>query len=294
MLTVLLTLICILIPAVSAMLIKICILYKSTEEILSGFRRSLEEDTNVLIDISSRDPHMRRLAAEINGQLRLLRSERRRCQQGDRELKEAVTNISHDLRTPLTAISGYLDLLEEEPLSEKQRAYFGRIRDRAEAMSALTEELFTYSVIISPQELKVRELDVVRVLEESLLSFYAVLQKRGITPTLSLPDKPVLRLLDPGALSRIFSNLISNALKYADGDFSVCMTEDCLITFSNTAASLDAVSVGQLFDRFYTVEAGRNASGLGLSIAKNLTKQMGGTIAAHYRDNRLHITLQFP
>ncbi len=294
MLTVLLILIGILMITVSALLVKIHILHKSAREITDGFRDRLSGDTNVLLDISSRDRHMRNLAAQINGQLRLLRGERHRFQQGDRELKEAVTNISHDLRTPLTAISGYLDLLEREALSPEQKRYFDCIRNRTERMKALTEELFTYSVITSPQELKAKEVDVVRVLEESLLSFYAVLQKRGITPTLSLPDKPVLRLLDPGALGRIFSNLISNALKYADGDFSVCMTEDCLITFSNTAASLDAVSVGRLFDRFYTVESGRSASGLGLSIAKNLTKQMGGTIAAQYRDNRLYITLQFP
>lgn len=93
---------------------KIYFLRRSTQEIIDAFQDKLATDTNTLIDISSRDPYMRKLASEINVQLRLLRKERHRYQQGDQELKEAITNISHDLRTPLTAICGYLDLLERE------------------------------------------------------------------------------------------------------------------------------------------------------------------------------------
>ena len=93
---------------------KIIFIEKSIDEIHTEFQERLSSDTNTLIDISSSDPHLRKLASEINIQLRLLRKERHRYQQGDLELKEAITNISHDLRTPLTAINGYLDLLERE------------------------------------------------------------------------------------------------------------------------------------------------------------------------------------
>ena len=110
----LLIIIGILLLIIFALSAKIYFLRKSTQEIAEAFRDRLTADTNTLIDISSRDPYMRKLASEINIQLRLLRKERHRYQQGDLELKEAVTNISHDLRTPLTAISGYLDLLERE------------------------------------------------------------------------------------------------------------------------------------------------------------------------------------
>lgn len=114
----LLIIIGILLLIIFVLVAKVWFLRKSVQEIREAFRDRLAADTNTLIDISTRDPYMRRLAADINTQLRLLRKERHRYQQGDLELKEAVTNISHDLRTPLTAINGYLDLLEREEKSE--------------------------------------------------------------------------------------------------------------------------------------------------------------------------------
>ena len=224
-------------------------------------------------------------------QLRLLRKERHRYQQGDLELKEAVTNISHDLRTPLTAINGYLDLLEREEKSESVQRYLSQIQNRTEVLKNLTEELFRYSVVTSSQELKPERMDVVRALEESLLSFYAVMQEKGIQPEIKLPEEPVYRELDAGAVNRIFSNIISNALKYSDGDLSVVMDTDGSITFTNTAHNLNAVTVGRLFDRFYTVEASRNSTGLGLSIAKLLIERMGGNIEAIYNNNKLQIKI---
>ena len=136
-------------------------------------------------------------------------------------------------------------------------------------------------------------MDVVRALEESLLSFYAVMQEKGIQPEIELPEEPVYRELDAGAVNRIFSNIISNALKYSDGDLSVVMDTDGSITFTNTAHNLNAVTVGRLFDRFYTVEASRNSTGLGLSIAKMLTERMSGSISAQYQNKRLYVTIDF-
>ena len=116
----LLSLIGILLLIIFALSAKVYFLHRSTQEIIEAFKDKLDTDTNTLIDISTRDPYMRKLASDMNTQLRLLREERHRYQQGDRELKEAVTNISHDLRTPLTAICGYLDLLEREEKSESE------------------------------------------------------------------------------------------------------------------------------------------------------------------------------
>ncbi len=275
-----------------ALLTKVWLLRKSAREIAEAFHDRLAEDTNAVIDISSRDPDMRRLAAAVNVQLRLLRRERHRFQQGDRELKEAVTNISHDLRTPLTAISGYLDLLEREDGSGQR--YLSQIRNRTEALKDLTEELLRYSVAASVRELKPERMDLVRALEESLLSFYGVMQEKGIQPELELPDRPVNRMLDAAAVNRVFSNIIGNALKYSDGDFSAAMDADGVITFTNTARGLNPVALGRLFDRFYTVEASRNSTGLGLSIAKLLTERMGGTIEACCIDEKLQIKIVFP
>ncbi len=289
----LLIIIGILLLIIFVLVAKVYFLRKSAQEIAEAFRDRVAADTNSLIGISTRDPYMRKLAADINTQLRLLRKERHRYQQGDLELKEAVTNISHDLRTPLTAINGYLDLLEREEKSESVQRYLSQIQNRTEVLKNLTEELFRYSVVTSSQYLKLEHMDIVRVLEESLLSFYAVMQEKDIQPKIELPEEPVYRELDAGAVNRIFSNIISNALKYSDGDLSVIMDKNGCITFSNTAHNLNAVTVGRLFDRFYTVEASRNSTGLGLSIAKMLTERMSGSISAQYQNERLYVTIDF-
>ena len=135
----LLAVIAILLTVIFALLGKIYLMHKATLEIGEAFEVKLAADTNTLIDISSRDPYLCRLAASINTQLRILRKQRHRYLVGDRELKEAVTNISHDLRTPLTAICGYLDLLQREPLSENAVRYISLIENRTEAMKQLPE-----------------------------------------------------------------------------------------------------------------------------------------------------------
>ena len=290
----LLAVIGILLLTIFALAAKVYFLRKAAQEIAEGFRDRLTIDTNTLIDISSRDRHMRKLAADINVQLRLLRKERHRYQQGNLELKEAVTNISHDLRTPLTAIKGYLDLLEQEEKSQPVQRYLSQIQNRTEDLKNLTEELFRYSVVTSSQDLTRSPMDVVRVLEESLLSFYEVMQAKGIQPEIQLPEGPVWRELDAGAVNRIFSNIISNAIKYSDGDFTVSMDADEVMVFSNQAKGLTAVTAGRLFDRFYTVEASRNSTGLGLAIARHLTEAMGGQIDSDFQEDRLSIRLFFP
>lgn len=283
-----------LIVFVLGLLAKVFSMRKAAREIRQEFSRRLITDTNTLISISSRDSSMRSLAAEINVQLRMLRKERHRFQQGDQELKEAVTNISHDLRTPLTAICGYLELLEKEEKSETVSRYLSMIENRTETMQKLTEELFRYSVVASTKEMEHKKTDLNRVLEETLLSFYGAMRQAAVTPVIQLPDHPVWRMADPVYLGRIFSNIISNALKYSDGDLSVSLKENGTAVFSNRAVSLTPVTVGRLFDRFYTVETGRKSTGLGLSIARLLTERMGGNIRADYRDDRLYITVSFP
>ena len=289
----LLIIIGILLLIIFALSAKVYFLRRSAQEIAEAFRDRLAADTNTLIDISTRDPYMRKLAADINVQLRMLRQQRHKYLSGDRELKEAVTNISHDLRTPLTAINGYLDLLEREEKSKNVQRYLSQIQNRTEVLKNLTEELFRYSVVTSSQDLTLEHMDVVRALEESLLSFYAVMQEKGIRPEVELPEEPVYRELDAGAVNRIFSNIISNALKYSDGDLSVVMDKNGYVTFRNTAHNLNAVTVGRLFDRFYTIEASRNSTGLGLSIAKLLIERMGGNIEASYDDGKLNISIKF-
>ena len=273
--------------------IKIYLMEKSVREIMEAFADRLKTDTNILIDISSRDKNMRELADRINTELRLLRKDRRCYQQGDQELKDSVTNISHDLRTPLTAICGYLNLLKHEEKSAAVDEYLAQVQNRVDVMISLTEEMFRYSIAASSYELKRERINVVSVLGESLLSFYGMMQEKGIQPVIAMPEEPVWRMLDVSALNRIFSNIISNALKHSDGDLFVDMKENGTITFSNTAQTLNSVIVGRLFERFYTVGTNYYSTGLGLSIAKLLTERMGGQISAEYKGEMLYITVQF-
>ncbi|MCM1168204.1 MAG: HAMP domain-containing histidine kinase [Ruminococcus sp.] len=274
--------------------VKCFLLKKSAREISDKLSEKLNGDTNTLIDISSADKDMRSLAAALNDELAKLREERRLCRQGDAELKDAVTNISHDLRTPLTAICGYLDLLEREEMSGAVRQHLEQIENRTEVMKQLTEELFGYSVVAAAKEFELERLCVNDVLEESLAAFYGAISGRGITPVISITEQRVERITDRSALTRVFGNILTNALKYSRGDLSVTMTavgERCEITFANTANEPEKISAERLFDRFYTVETGSNSTGLGLSIAKLLVEQMHGSISAEILGEKLVITV---
>lgn len=263
---------------------------------IKGLRRDLVErrgqETNTLLSLPCRDRELRRLASALNQELRALRQERLRYQQGDKELKEAVVNISHDLRTPLTAISGYLQLLQGQDLPPDTRRYLEQIESRTESMKRLTEELFRYSVVVSEENLAGEPVDLRRAVEEALLSFYGALEGRGIEPQVRLPETPVIRQLDPAAVNRVLGNILTNALKYSAGDLEVTLEESGRLTFSNAAPGLDPVAAGRLFDRFYTVEAARNSTGLGLSIAKELTQRMGGSIGAELHGGTLTVWLK--
>lgn len=263
---------------------------------IKGLRRDLAErrgqDTNTLLSLPCRDRELRRLASALNQELQALRQERLRYQQGDKELKEAVVNISHDLRTPLTAISGYLQLLQGQDLPPDTRRYLEQIGGRTQAMKRLTEELFRYSVVVSEENLAREPVDLRRAVEEALLSFYGALEGRGIEPQVRLPETPVIRQLDPAAVNRVLGNILTNALKYSAGDLEVTLEESGRLTFSNAAPGLDPVAAGRLFDRFYTVEAARNSTGLGLSIAKELTQRMGGEMGAELHGGRLTVWLE--
>lgn len=282
----------VLIVALLLLTVKLFLIKKSAGEISEKLEEKLNGHTNTLIDISSGDKDMRRLAAALNVQLEQLKKQRLVYLQGDKELKNAITNISHDLRTPLTAVCGYLDLLGREDLNKTSKEYLARIYDRTEAMKRLTEELFKYSVSVSEKEPVLERVCINDALEESIASFYGAVCERGITPVIDLTEKRVERITDKTALSRIFSNIISNAIKYSSGDLFITMTDEGEIFFKNSADNLDKISVGRLFDRFYTVEDGSSSTGLGLSIAKALCRRLGGEISADKEEEMLVIKIK--
>lgn len=275
------------------LVLKILFMKKDLDELVIEFRNCLKKETNNLLTLPTHDYHVRKIASEINSELKLLRKQRHSYMNGDRELKEAVTNISHDLRTPLTAIYGYLDLLESEDKSEDVKFYIDQIQNRTDAMKQLTEELFRYSVITSTWEENSQDVVLNKALEECLLAYCGAFAQQNIEPTVEIPNRAVHCRIDLAAFNRIVGNILSNVLKYSDGDLNVKLYADGTILFTNSAKDLTPVMVERLFDRFYTVETGRNSTGLGLSIAKLLTERTGGQISAVYEEGKLTISLRF-
>lgn len=281
-----------LVVIIFALLLKIFYMRKAIREIKRGFSEKLYTDTNTPIMLSSHDKLVSSLANDINVELKELQKQKHRYIQGDKELKNAITNISHDLRTPLTTICGYLSLLDKEEKSEHIARQLSIIKNRTFALKQLVEELFRYTTIISDTENSVYTETVINnVLEDCISSYYAIFKEKGITPNINLCEQKIVRSVDKTALLRIFNNVIDNAIKYSEGDLTISLFENGKIVFSNHTSDLNEIQIGKLFDRFYTVNTARKSTGLGLSIAKALIEKMDGNISADYSNNVLSIIL---
>lgn len=276
-----------------ALLLKIFYMRKAIREIKRGFSEKLYTDTNTPIMLSSHDKLVSSLANDINVELKELQKQKHRYIQGDKELKNAITNITHDLRTPLTTICGYLSLLDKEEKSEHIARQLSIIKNRTFALKQLVEELFRYTTIISDTENSVYTETVINnVLEDCISSYYAIFKEKGITPNINLCEQKIVRSVDKTALLRIFNNVIDNAIKYSEGDLTISLFENGKIVFSNHTSDLNEIQIGKLFDRFYTVNTARKSTGLGLSIAKALIEKMDGNISADYSNNVLSIIIK--
>lgn len=282
-----------LVVIIFALLLKIFYMRKAIREIKRGFSEKLYTDTNTPIILSSHDKLVSSLANDINVELKELQKQKHRYIQGDKELKNAITNISHDLRTPLTTICGYLSLLDKEEKSEHIARQLSIIKNRTFALKQLVEELFRYTTIISDTENSVYTETVINnVLEDCISSYYAIFKEKGITPNINLCEQKIVRSVDKTALLRIFNNVIDNAIKYSVGDLTISLFENGKIVFSNHTSDLNEIQIGKLFDRFYTVNTARKSTGLGLSIAKALIEKMDGNISADYSNNVLSIIIK--
>ena len=203
-----------------------------------------------------------------------------------------MTNVAHDLRTPLTAICGYLDLISTEKYADKIRSYADIAKERASALKALTDELFRYSVSLDKnRSIHLQEICLNSVISERVLDFYDELTEKGISPVIELPDKNVNTIADKRDVSRIFDNLISNAVKYGEKNLKIKLDEDGSVTISNSTSKLTHLDVEKMFDRFYTVKNYNYSTGLGLSIAKSLVEQYGGSISASLENGVFSIKL---
>ena len=274
--------------------IKIIVMKNEISQIEKSLSIILKSDTNNLITVSSNDKDLKKLATSLNKNLKNLRKLELEYKQGNQELKASITNISHDLRTPLTAIRGYLDLIEKEKLENKQLEYLKIIDSKVKDLTELTEQLFDFSKGIDIyNEVERKNICINNILEDSIVSFYSLFKERNVTPKIEICEEKVVRLLNENMLKRIFENIISNAIKYSENDFNIKLESNGMIEFSNKTNLLNTTSLEKIFDRYYTVKNAQKSNGIGLSIAKQLGELSGGKIKAKYENNYLLIEIRF-
>lgn len=272
---------------------KIYMLKKSLKEIERLLDKILKDDTNNLITTSSSDKDIKNLIIFLNKELRELRKQKLQYEAGNQELKKNITNISHDLRTPLTAINGYVDLLEKEELVESQKEYLSVVKKKVNELTELTSQLFDFSKTMDSNiQINKENCCINEILEETLSSYYAVLKEQNIAPNILICKEKVYKTINKISLIRIFENILSNVLKYSEGDLNVKLKENGLIVFSNKANELDETTVQKIFDRYFTVENAQQSTGIGLSIAKQLVELNGGNIVAKYAKGNLIIEIR--
>lgn len=285
--TIILFLICIFLA------VKLYVIKQSIKEIEKFFSKILRTDTNNIIAISSSDKDIKNLTINLNDNLSELRGQKLQYKNGNQELKKIITNISHDLRTPLTAIKGYVDLIEQEKLSNNQKKYLKVIQKKSNELTELTGQLFEYTKLMDIDvKIKKEECCINEILEETLVSYYSIFKEQNIIPNISICSTKVYKIVNKISIIRVFENILSNVVKYSNGDLKVEMQENGTITFSNKATSLDETTVQKIFDRYFSVENAKESTGIGLSIAKQLVELNNGSIKAKYVNGYLIIEIK--
>ena len=276
------------------LVVKLYLIKHSIKEIKNDFTNILESDTNNIITISSSDKDIKALTINLNNNLIELRNQKLKYENGNQELKKIITNISHDLRTPLTAINGYIDLLKEEDISKTQEKYLKIVQRKSNELKELTEQLFEFSKTMDVDiNIKKENCCINEIFEETLISYYNIFKEKNIIPTVLICNEKIYKAINKNSLIRIFENILSNVLKYSSGDFKVELKNNGEIIFSNKATSLDATTVQKIFDRYFTVENAKKSTGLGLAIAKQLVELNSGSIEANFIKDMLTIKIKF-
>ncbi|KPH22407.1 histidine kinase [Limosilactobacillus fermentum] len=219
---------------------------------------------------------------------------------------ELITNVSHDLRTPLTSIIGYLGLIEDHQYqSEEDIVKYSHIAyDKAKQMKNLVEDLFEYTKVQQHgAPVNLMTVDLGQLLEQVGASFELEADKKGMAINVSCEPTPLSITADPEKLGRLFSNLVANALKYGHGASYIHLTakqlgEKVVITVADDGEKIPAESVKHLFEHFYRVESSRNkatgGTGLGLAIVQSIVELHHGSVTARSDDQETAFVVTLP
>lgn len=259
-----------------------------------------ENDTNMLIPVDIDAKEINELILIINDTNLSFRNEIIKYRRKDEMLKEAITNLSHDIRTPLTSLNGYFQLLEESDNADDNKRYMGIIQGRIDVLKVLLEELFTYTKLQNDSyELELELENMQEIIKETVVSFYQEFKQKGIVPEIEFVDEEIMGICSKAAFGRIIYNVIKNAVVH--GNKSVCMMvkkEDGEMVFScrNMVENPEEIDVSSVFDRFYKADKSRRdiSTGLGLAIAKQLALKMNGKLEARLDGKWFQITFSMP
>ncbi|WP_430788347.1 sensor histidine kinase [Virgibacillus flavescens] len=246
------------------------------------------------LDISYFDKDFEKLAKEINDQIDLTKKAKAEKRMTENELKQAISYISHDIRTPMTSILGYIQFLEsDELLSEDRKEYTHIIKNSAERLKVLLEDFFELSIIEQEDyPMKMEKIKLNKLVLELILGFYEEFNKSRLEPTITIPDNDIIIMGDPSVVKRVIENLVVNAIRYSTGKVTIQLEKNkttVQLTIGNSVNQLNEKDVNHMFDRFYKADQTRTGkgTGLGLSIAKSLMENMHGDITAELKDNQL-------
>lgn len=275
------------------------ILYKrQIKDVVKSLQFIRENDTNKKINLQMNTKEINKLAIQLNHIINYYKIEKTAIEKAQHEFKEEITNISHDLRTPLTSIAGYVQMLESENTTvEKKAEYYDIIRRRIDTLVKMLDEFFEFTRIESDEyQMQIEKVNVSNVLADVISLFYYDFIAKGEEPNIQIPLAPIYILADKDALARIFQNLIKNYLNHGTGNISISVIEEgnqVGIRFKNYAPHIDNVEAERLFQRFYTADKSRTSktTGLGLAIVRNLVTKMNGEINAYTEESNLIINI---
>lgn len=251
------------------------------------------------ISLTLVDARLNELAAQINENMELQKQLRIDARKSEQRLKDSIAGVSHDLRTPLTAIIGYIQMLERSGLNGEQQEKATIILKKANAMRELVESFFELSVIESGQsELAEEAVNFTNIVSEAVVDFIPRFEAAELEPDVDLGDKSLYIAGDTTALGRIVQNLLSNALKYTAGRVKVALEErdgEIILTVVNEVRPDTPPDMERIFERFYTGDDCRNSgsAGLGLYIVKLLAEKMQGAVSASFVNKTLSIYVVF-
>lgn len=252
--------------------------------------RTEGSNTDIWLDIVKGPFH--ELQKELNLNIRKQREERKEHREQEQAFKELVSNVSHDIRTPITSISGYFQLFMDTKDEAKREQYANIITGRIKGFQIMLEDFYDYSTAVSnDRKVVIDKCDITRFVSECLFLYYKEIEETLGEPVILFPEKEIYAFASDKEFRRVIQNVINNVLHHGCGSFKVSIEEDLKvqIRFENRTKELLPENPQKVFERTYKADEARTSggSGLGLSIVKELVEKMGGTVTAYSSENEV-------